>query len=239
VECVVHLYFQFGVAWRIKVVTLGSSWTGPFHDFVKDARWQKVLVYEQHELKLMWTHVQFAWWWYLELRRDRDVICIMRYTSNLVLGWVVVELMSIQSIEEDLGISMGTTTFEKWGGLIAVTGMMQTIAVIVNNVASWTIIVVMHIIITLKNGTLIADFCRMMMSRTMMNSFGEWIVGQTQHGAAKSMRIFVHSGAVMTEGIHFEYMIWAWIILPIASIHSEHVFAYITEVLRAAIRWSW
>ena len=45
--------------------------------------------------------------------------------------------MSVQSIEEDLWISMGTTTiFEKGGWLIAVTGMMQTIAVIVNNVAS-------------------------------------------------------------------------------------------------------
>ena len=50
----------------------------------------------------MWTHVQFAWWWYLELRRDRNVICIMRYEPNLVLGWIVVELTSIQSIEEDL-----------------------------------------------------------------------------------------------------------------------------------------
>jgi hypothetical protein len=45
---------------------------------------------------------------------------------------------------------MGTTTFEKRGGLIAITGIIQTIAVIVNNVASWTIIVVMQIIITLK-----------------------------------------------------------------------------------------
>ena len=51
---------------------------------------------------------------------------------------------------------MGTTTiFEKGGGLIAVTGITQTIAVIVNNIASWTIIVVMYIIITLKNGALI------------------------------------------------------------------------------------
>ena len=90
------LFFQCGVAWRIKLVTLGSSWTGPFHDFVEDARWQIILIYEQHELKLMWTHVQFAWWWYLELRRDRNVICIMRYEPNLVLWWIVVELASIQ-----------------------------------------------------------------------------------------------------------------------------------------------
>ena len=69
---------------------------GPFHDFVKDAWWQNILVYEQQELKLMWTHVQLAWWWYLELRRDRDVICIIRYKPNLVLGWIVVELTSIQ-----------------------------------------------------------------------------------------------------------------------------------------------
>ena len=100
---------------------VGSSWKGPFHDFVKDAWWQKVLVYEQHELKLMWSHVQFAWWWYLELRRDRDLICIMRYEPNLVLGWIVVELTSIQSIEEYLWISIGTTTiFEKGGGLVPV-----------------------------------------------------------------------------------------------------------------------
>ena len=68
---------------------------------------------------------------------------------------------------------MGTTSFEKGGGLIAVTGITQTIAVIVNIIASWTIIIVMHIIITLKNGALIVDCRRMMMSRTMMNSIGE------------------------------------------------------------------
>ena len=50
---------------------------------------------------------------------------------------------------------MDTSIFEKGGGLIAVTGMMQTIAVIVNIVASWTIITVMHIIITFENGALI------------------------------------------------------------------------------------
>ena len=68
---------------------------------------------------------------------------------------------------------MGTTTIEKGGGLIAVTGITQTIAVIVNIIASWTIIIVMHIIITLKNGALVVDCRRMMMSRTMMNSIGE------------------------------------------------------------------
>ena len=94
-DCEVHLFFQCGVAWSIKLVPISSSWTGPLHNFVKDAWWQKILVYEQHELKLMWTHVQFAWWWYLELRRDRDVICGMRYKPNLVLGWIVVELISI------------------------------------------------------------------------------------------------------------------------------------------------
>ena len=185
----------------------------------------------------MCTCVQLAWWWYLELRRDRDVICIMRYEPNLVLGWVVVDLMSVQSIEEDLWISMGTSTFEKGEWLIAVTGMMQIIAVTVNNVAIWTIIVIMYIIITLINCALIVDYCRMMMSKVMFAMTGDWRVGQTQH-AAKSMKNFVHSGAVMTEGIHFEYTIWASIIVPIASIHSEHVFAYITEVLRAAIGWS-
>ena len=45
----------------------------------------------------------------------------------------------------------------------------------------------------------------------------------------------MHSGAVMTVGIHIEYLIGASIIVPIASIHSEHVFANITEVLRVAI----
>ena len=39
----------------------------------------------------------------------------------------------------------------------------------------------------------------------------------------------------MIEGIHFEHMIGALVIVQIALIHSEHVFAYITEVLRAAI----
>ena len=56
---------------------------------------------------------------------------------------------------------MGTTIFEKGEGLIAVTGIMQTIDVIVNIIASWTIIIVMYIIITLKNCALIVDCCRM------------------------------------------------------------------------------
>ena len=60
------------------------------------------------------------------------------------------DVHSGQSIEEDLRIFIGTTTIEKGGGLIAVTGITQTIAVIVNNIASWTIIVVMYIIVTLK-----------------------------------------------------------------------------------------
>ena len=68
---------------------------------------------------------------------------------------------------------MGTSTIEKGGGLIAVTGIMQTIAVIVNNVACWTIIVVMYIIVTLENGALDVDCRRMMMNKTMMNSIGE------------------------------------------------------------------
>jgi hypothetical protein len=97
------------------------------------------------------------------------------------------------------------------------------------------IIVVMHIIITLKNSTLIVDCHRMMTSKTMMTSIGEYRVGQTQHGAAKYIWKFMHSGALMTKGIHFEHTIRASIIVPIALIHSEHVFAYIAEVLRAAI----
>ena len=101
---------------------------------------------------------------------------------------------------------MGTSTiFEKGGGLIAVTGMMQIIAVIVNNIASWTIIIVMHIIITLKNIAVIVDYNWMM--KSMMGSIGECRFGQTQHGAAKYIRNYMHSGTVMTEGIHFEHMI--------------------------------
>ena len=42
--------------------------------------------------------------------------------------------------------------------------MMQIIAVIVNNVASWTIIIVMYIIVTLENVALIVDCQRMMMN---------------------------------------------------------------------------
>ena len=48
--------------------------------------------------------------------------------------------------------------------------------------------------------SVVVDSCRMMISRTMMISIGECRVGQTQHGAAKSMRNFMHSGAVMTVG---------------------------------------
>ena len=69
---------------------------------------------------------------------------------------------------------MGTTTiFEKGGGLIAVTGITQIIAVIVNIIASWTITVVMYIIVTLKNGALVVDCHRMMMSKIMFASIGE------------------------------------------------------------------
>ena len=68
---------------------------------------------------------------------------------------------------------MGTSTIEKEGGLIAVTGIMQTIAVIVNNIASWTIIVVMHFIIAMIEGALIVDCHRMMMSKIMFASTGE------------------------------------------------------------------
>ena len=68
---------------------------------------------------------------------------------------------------------MGTTTIEKGGGLIAVTGMMQTVAVIVNIIASWTIIFVMHIIITMIEGALVVDCCRMRMNKTVMSSIGE------------------------------------------------------------------
>jgi hypothetical protein len=50
---------------------------------------------------------------------------------------------------------------------------MQTIAIIVNIVASWTIIVVMHIIITLENGALVVDCLRMSMSKIIFASIGE------------------------------------------------------------------
>ena len=64
----------------------------------------------------------------------------------------------------------------------------------------------MHIIVTLKKGAFIADYCRMRISKTMMNSIGKERVGQI-HSAAKSNRNFVHNGTVMTVGIHFEYKI--------------------------------
>ena len=65
---------------------------------------------------------------------------------------------------------MSTSTIEKGGGLIAVTGITQTIAVIVNIIASWTIIIVMHIIVTLKEGALVVDSHRVMMSKIMFAS---------------------------------------------------------------------
>jgi hypothetical protein len=65
----------------------------------------------------------------------------------------------------------------------------------------------MHIIITLKYGAIIVDYCGMMMSKTMMTSIGKQRVGQAQHCAAKYIWDFVHSGTVMTEGIHFEHTI--------------------------------
>ena len=37
----------------------------------------------------------------------------------------------------------------------------------------------------------------------------------------------------MTQSIHFEYMIAGPIIVPIASIHSEQIVSYNTEVLTA------
>ena len=71
----------------------------------------------------------------------------------------------------------------------------------------------------------------------MMTSIGKWRVGQTQHGAAKSIRIFLVSEVVMMQGMHFEHMIGASIIVLIALIYSEHVVTDIIEVLKAAIRW--
>ena len=68
---------------------------------------------------------------------------------------------------------MDTSTIEKGGGLIGVTGITQIIAVIVNNVACWTIIVIMYIVVTLENGALVVDCHRMMMSKIMFASIGE------------------------------------------------------------------
>ena len=65
----------------------------------------------------------------------------------------------------------------------------------------------------LEKGALIVD-C-MMISKTMMTSIGKWRVGQTQHGAAKSMRNFVHSGTVMTEGICFETWLELQLLCPL------------------------
>jgi hypothetical protein len=55
----------------------------------------EILDYKHHELNLVQIHVQLASW-YLELRRDRDVLCFMKYKPNLVLGLILVELTSIQ-----------------------------------------------------------------------------------------------------------------------------------------------
>ena len=185
----------------------------------------------------MWTHVQFTWWWYLELRRDRDVICIMRYEPNLVLGWIVVELTSIQ-------LSPLKKTFESPWVLVPLRKENDSLLSLVSRKQLMSMSTLLLVELSLlscissspwKNCALIVD-CRRMKQITM-GSIGEWSIGQTQNGAAKSMRNFVHSGTVMTVGIHFEYSIWASIIVPIALIHSEYVFAYITEVLRAAIGW--
>ena len=54
-----------------------------------------------------------------------------------------------------------TTIFEKGGGLIAVTVITQTIDVHVNIAASRTIIIVMHIIVTMIEGALVIDSHRM------------------------------------------------------------------------------
>ena len=75
------------------------------------------------------------------------------------------------------------------------------------------------------------------MSKIIMASIGKWRVGQTQHTAAKYIRNFVHSGVVMTKGIHFEHMIGESIIVPISSIHSKHAVTYITEVPKVEICW--
>ena len=91
---------------------------------------------------------------------------------------------------------MGTTTiFEKGGGLIAVTGIMQTIAVIVNIIASWTIIIVMHIIVTLENGALIVDCYWMMMSKIMFARTGKYRVGQTHNIAPQRMKSLIDLAA--------------------------------------------
>ena len=40
----------------------------------------------------------------------------------------------------------------------------------------------------------------------------------------------------MAQGIYFEHTIEALIVVPVALIYVEHVFTYITEVLRVEIR---
>ena len=80
---------------------------------------------------------------------------------------------------------MGNSIVEKGEGLIAVTCIMQTIAVIVNNIASWTIIFVMHIIITMKICAFIVDCCRMRMSKIM---FARILRGATLWGFRSKCR---------------------------------------------------
>ena len=46
-------------------------------------------------------------------------------------------------------------------------------------------------------------------------------------------RNILHNGPEMIQSMHFEYMIARPIIVPIATIHSEHIVSYNTEVLTA------
>ena len=64
-----------------------------------------------------------------------------------------------------------------------------------------------------------------------------WLL--TQLVCCRDHPITALSTSVMIVGIHFEHMIGALIFVPIALIHSEHVFTYITEMLRATIGWCW
>ena len=45
----------------------------------------------------------------------------------------------------------------------------------------------------------------------------------------------MQSGAEVTQGTYFKLTTGASIIVPIVSIHPEHVVTYITEVLRVTI----
>ena len=166
------------LSWNSESLALVASWTA-YSSIRGSSAWLlKILDYKHHELKLVWTHAQLAWW-YLELRSDRDVICFMNYKPNLVLGWIVVELTSIQfcPMKKTFESSWVLIPLRKGEdsllSLVSYKQFLPLLTTLLIELSTWSCLS------SPWKMVLVVDCHRMMTSKTMMPSIGECRVGQT------------------------------------------------------------